>query len=130
MAQSPYTGQRVLSRFEYVTDDGVYLYGFLIDDLSILEIGFEDGAERDTGWYAACFARVATTLPQYYAVQVIEETAEGMVTRRELTLDVKRIGDYLLEGFGDELVSAAIVVLPITLGTHIPTCFSIDVSRP
>ena len=68
MAQSPYTGQRVRSRFEYVTDDGVYLYGFLIDDLSIFGIGFEDGAERDTGWYEAGFGRVTTTLPQYYAV--------------------------------------------------------------
>jgi hypothetical protein len=130
MDLSPYTGQRVLLRFEYVTDDGVYLDGFLIDDLSIPEIGFEDGAERDMGWDEAGFSRVTTTLPQYYAVQVIEETAEGMVTVRELSLDEKRRGEYLLEGFGDELVSAAIVVSPITLGTHIPTRFSIDVSRP
>ena len=53
-----------------------------------------------------------------------------MVTVRELSLDVKRRGEYLLEGFGDELVSASIVMSPITLGIHIPTRFSIDVSRP
>ena len=130
MDLSPYAGRRILLRFEHVTDDGVHLDGFLIDDLSIREIGFEDGAERDAGWETAWFVRTAATLSQYYAVQVIEELSDGTVTVRELGLDAQRRGEYLLEGFGETLASATVVVSPITLGTDLPTRFSIRVTQP
>ena len=38
---TPFAGGPVLLRFEYVTDDAVYLDGLLIDDLSIPELDLE-----------------------------------------------------------------------------------------
>ena len=130
MDLSPYSGGHILLRFEHVTDDGVHLDGFLVDDISIPQIGFEDGAERDGGWETAGFVRTDATLSQFYAVQIIEEMSDGAVTVRELGLDAQRRGEYRLEGFGDKLVSATVVVSPITLGTDLPTRFSLRVSQP
>ncbi|MCP4548061.1 MAG: hypothetical protein GY835_16470, partial [bacterium] len=41
---SAYAGQEILLRFWYITDPGLNLSGWLIDDVSIPEIGFSDDA--------------------------------------------------------------------------------------
>ena len=75
MDLSTYAGERILLRFEYVTDEGVYLDGFLIDDVAIPELGFFDDGGEDRGWLAEGFVLTDTRLPQHYAVQVIKEGA-------------------------------------------------------
>ena len=52
-----YAGRKVLVRFEYVTDDAVYVDGILIDDLAIRELGFADDVEQEQGWRAEGFVR-------------------------------------------------------------------------
>ena len=48
---SPYAGQEVLLRFEYITDDAVSHPGLFIDDISIPEIGYyEDFESGYGGW--------------------------------------------------------------------------------
>ena len=52
---TPYAGQNILIRFEYITDDAVTQPGMLIDDISIPEIGFSDDAETaDPAWTTSC----------------------------------------------------------------------------
>ncbi|HVO69931.1 MAG TPA: choice-of-anchor J domain-containing protein, partial [Aggregatilineaceae bacterium] len=43
---TPYAGQHVLVRFEYITDDATTQPGMLVDDVSIPEIGYQDGFEN------------------------------------------------------------------------------------
>ena len=47
---SAFAGQKVLLRFEYVTDGGLNTPGWAIDDVSIPEIGLSDDAESDGDW--------------------------------------------------------------------------------
>ncbi len=42
---SEYAGRVIHLRFEYITDDAVYLDGLLLDDIAIPEIGFMDDGE-------------------------------------------------------------------------------------
>ncbi len=74
---SQYAGQQVLLRFEYVTDAAVNGEGFLIDDITIDEIGYsEDFEAGDGGWEGLGFARVTNVLPQTFRIAVINHDAE------------------------------------------------------
>jgi hypothetical protein len=113
---SPYAGQVVQVRFEYVTDDAVNHVGFLVDDLAIPAIGFFDDAEAgDGGWQAAGFARMDNLLPQRYVVQAIVLGAEPRVER--MALDESNRGQLSLTGLdtrSDEVVLVVSGITPFT----------------
>jgi bacillopeptidase F (M6 metalloprotease family) len=82
---SPYAGRTILLRFWYITDPGLNLAGWLIDDISIPEIGLTDDAEEDEhGWVVDGFVRSSNVLPQRYIVQLVEEGPRTTVRRIEL----------------------------------------------
>jgi hypothetical protein len=77
---TPYTGQEVLVRFEYVTDDATLQHGLVIDDVAIPEIGYaEDFEAGDGGWESAGWIRHNNRLPQRYVVQLIDVNTDGKV---------------------------------------------------
>ena len=125
---SPYSGAKVLVRFEYVTDDAVYLDGFVIDDISVPELGFFDDAEQALDWRAAGFARIDNVLTQEYAVQLIVEHTDGRVSVREVDLDEDQSGRVTVRGFGSDIERAVVVVSPVTRGTHLPARYTLSVS--
>ncbi len=77
---SAYTGQNVLIRFDYVTDQALSYPGWLLDDFAIPEIGFFDDFERpNDAWQAEGWARIGNEIPQPYLAQWLGP--EGTVTR-------------------------------------------------
>jgi len=99
---SPFAGERVSLRFEYVTDATVNGDGFLLDDIEIPEIGyFSDFETDDGGWEAAGFVRIQNLLPQTY----------------RLALIVK--GDYGTEVQYLSLSDDNLAEIPITLGGEV-----------
>ncbi len=69
---SAYAGETIQVRFEYITDAAVHGEGFLLDDVSIPEIGyFADFEEDDGGWVSEGFVRIENTLPQTYRLALI-----------------------------------------------------------
>jgi hypothetical protein len=82
---SAYAGERVLVRFEYITDDALNYPGWAIDDVSIPGLGYVDDVEDgDGGWTAEGFVRTNNHVPQDYAVQLITFGAETSVRRLPL----------------------------------------------
>ncbi len=78
---SAFAGQRVLIRFEYVTDAAINGEGFLLDDVAIPEIGYFTDFERDSGgWEAAGFVRIRNVLPQTFRLALIEGGGMPRVT--------------------------------------------------
>ncbi len=77
---TPYTGQEVLIRFEYVTDQAFTRNGWVLDDISIPEIGYFDDAESAHDWHAEGWARISNALPQDFLVQVVSGAGQD-VTR-------------------------------------------------
>ncbi|MBI2935632.1 MAG: immune inhibitor A, partial [Chloroflexi bacterium] len=130
MDLTPYAGQQVLLRFEYVTDDALNTSGLCIDDIAVPEVGFFDDAESDSGWHAEGFARTDGALPQRFIVQVIEVPTEGKPTVRELALDESNSGDLVLEGFGTRLKNAVAIVTPIAQLTRQPAHYTLSLSPP
>jgi hypothetical protein len=69
---SDYAGERVQIRFEYITDAAVHGEGFLLDDVSIPEIGYQTDFEDDNGgWTQAGFVRVQNILPQTFRLALL-----------------------------------------------------------
>lgn len=95
---SPYAGQEVLIRFQYITDDAVNYPGFFVDDISIPEIGYSDDAEADGGWQSEGWIRTDNVLPQRWLVQVIQRNgnADPVITRLEV--DENGQGTWIVPG--------------------------------
>jgi hypothetical protein len=69
---SAYAGETIQVRFEYITDAAVNGEGFLLDDVSIPEIGYSADFEEDNGgWVNEGFVRIENTLPQTYRLALI-----------------------------------------------------------
>ena len=123
MDLSEYAGmESVLVRFEYITDDGVNIGGIVIDDIAVPEIGFVDDAETDGDWQADGFQRIDNRLPQGFVVQVIEFGRDGGVSVRRA-----ESATFSIEGFGDTLDYAVLVVAPTTHTTYQPAGYTLRV---
>jgi immune inhibitor A len=112
---SPFAGQKILLRFEYITDEGVNLDGWAIDDIAIPELAFSDDGEQDGAWQAQGFQRLTAPLPQRFIVRVIEMGETTSV--QPLPLDEANRGEVRLSGFGSTLDKAVIVVAAASDGT-------------
>ena len=112
---SPFAGQKILLRFEYITDEGINLDGWAVDDIAIPELAFFDDGEGERRWQAQGFQRLTAPLPQRFIVQVIEMGETTSV--RTLHLDAANRGEARLSGFGSSLDKAVIVVAAASDGT-------------
>ena len=82
---TPYAGREVLVRFWYISDPGLNQPGWLIDDISITEIGLsDDGEQQDHGWTVDGFIRSSNDVPQSYVVQLVEYGPQVTVYRLDL----------------------------------------------
>ncbi|MBN1230630.1 MAG: immune inhibitor A [Anaerolineales bacterium] len=69
---SAFTGEKVLVRFEYVTDDAVNGEGMLIDNISVPAVDYFSDFESDTGgWELAGFERISFSLPQSFRLSLV-----------------------------------------------------------
>ena len=118
---TPFAGGKTLVRFEYVTDDAVHRDGLLIDDLSILELGYADDAESVGAWQADGFALIDNVLPQSYIVQLIEIPSDGGPPLvRRLTLGAAQSGEVAVGGVGTRIERVVVAVSPTARHTHQP----------
>jgi hypothetical protein len=115
---SSFAGGRILLRFWYISDPGLNQPGWLIDDISIPEIGFsDDGEGADSGWEVDGFVRSSNTVPQSYIVDLVEYGPQTTV--RRLQLDGENRVAFEL---GDETARAVLIVSGATRWTseHAP----------
>jgi bacillopeptidase F (M6 metalloprotease family) len=108
-----FAGQRVLLRFWYITDPGLTQPGWLIDEITIPEIGFSDGGERGNGrWTVDGFVRSSNDLAQDYIVQLVEYGPEVRVSR--VALDGQNRAEVVL---GDDTRRAVLIISGATRWT-------------
>jgi immune inhibitor A len=93
---SAYSGQKILVRFEYLTDAALNYESLMLDDISIPEINDTCNFENDTcGWESEGFVRVDNVLPQTFVVQLIH-TSGDQTTVERMPLDANRQGSLPL----------------------------------
>jgi hypothetical protein len=122
---SDYAGERVLLRFEYVTDANVNGEGLLLDDISIPALGYsEDFEEGEGGWVGEGFIRLYNRLPQTYRVVLVQLGPEPSVA--EIGLDETNRAEFPLSLDGDS-EQAVVIVIATTRHTWRPAPYWIDV---
>jgi hypothetical protein len=126
---SAYAGQKVLIRFEYVTDEGLNSPGFLVDDISIPEIGYSDNAEADNGWLAEGFVRIGSHVPQKWFVALIERGSTNRV--RVIPVDANGNGSITLSGLGrgTQTRDAILVISPQAPKTTEQASYTVTVKK-
>lgn len=123
---SPYAGQKVQLRYEYVTDAAVNGEGLLVDDISIPAVDYFTDFEADNGgWEPAGFARVENILPQAFRMTLIVKHSSGEITVTPVTLNSENTADIPLDlQSGDQ---AVLVVSGTTRFTREPAVYSLEV---
>src|SRR5215213_5422304 len=120
---SQYAGKKVQIRFEYVTDAAVNEEGFLVDDVQIDAINYQEDFETDEGgWEAAGFARIDNVLPQTYRLALIMKGDTTTVTSIEVNPD-QTVDIPLSLNAGEE---AILVVTGTTRFTRLPAAYQIE----
>jgi hypothetical protein len=105
---SPYAGEEVLVRFEYITDESTNHTGFAIDNIRVPEIDFSDRGDSAYEWVREGFIRVAGPSAQRWIVQAVDLDSHDVV---RLELDEENVGTFLL---GERSV---IIISAVTEGT-------------
>lgn len=121
---SQFAGEQVIIRFEYVTDAAVNGEGFLIDDISIPEIGYFANFESGmNGWDASGFVRIKNELPQTYRLALITKGVETKVDYIDLANDNEITIPITLVG-GDEVI---LIVAGTTRHTREKTAYWLEI---
>jgi hypothetical protein len=105
-------GGEVLIRFEMLTDTAILGGGMALDDITIPELGYQNGAETaesGDGWDAQGFVPTGRWLPQQWAVRLVEPGLTPNVITLEL--DEQNQGQWPLE-LGNQ--GAILVITPLT----------------
>jgi immune inhibitor A len=123
---SRFAGEQVTIRFEYVTDGAVFGEGFLIDDITIPEVGYATGFEEDAdGWEAAGFVRIQNVLSQTFRLAVILDGRTTQVATIDLEAD--NTVDIPLH-LGDEVDNLVLVVTGTTRFTRLKASYQFQVT--
>lgn len=126
---TPYAGQHILLRFQYVTDDAIHDQGFLIDDITIPELGYSDDVEGgDAGWEAAGFARTTHLLPQRFMIQLILPGPDS-VKVEQLQLDENQQGQWQIP-LDNETREAILIISGNTPVTRRPAVYTMAIENP
>jgi hypothetical protein len=110
-----YAGEKVLVRFEYVTDDATHLTGMAVDNIAVPEIGLAEAADSANEWIAEGFRRIDGPMKQGFIVQVIGTDNDRVV---RANLDAGNVGGLLL-GPG-----SIVAISAVTPGTTEPASYT------
>ncbi len=125
---SQFAGQKLTLRFEFVSAAGESGEGFLLDDISIPQIGYATDFEADDGgWQAAGWARIQNVLPQKYGLALI--SVGDITTVQNLTLNPDNIADIPID-IGDGVDSVVLVVAGTTRFTRQTAPYHFTVTAP
>ncbi len=113
---TPWAGQEILLRFEFITDPILNFDGIAIDNLAVPEIGYLDPAEDDTGWTAEGFVLATGFIPQTWHLQLVYPTSDGV---RVEDIEVDSTGSATFEVEATTTADGPILVVaasaPVTL---------------
>lgn len=120
---TPYAGQPVQIRFEYVTDAAVTMPGMFIDDVEIPEIGYFEDFEAGPGdWQTEGWLLTNNILRQRWLVQAIVTGADGRVRVERMEVGPDGRGELRLQGLdpNKEVILAISALAPMTteVGTY------------
>jgi hypothetical protein len=120
-----YAGQKILVRFEYVTDGATHGEGWAIDDVAFA--GAPSAGDPASGWQSDGWVRLDAQLPQTYVVRVLEKLDGGDVKVTDVPLDDTGHGELPVSGAG--VAQATLAVAGSTEGTNQKAPYHVELDR-
>ncbi|MCO6450761.1 MAG: immune inhibitor A [Caldilineales bacterium] len=117
---SPYAGQPIQVRFEYITDAAVTGSGMFIDDVAIPEIGYFEDFESGPGdWQSEGWLLTDNTLNQRWIVQIVETKPNGEVQVHQVPVAADGVGslDLFDVDRSEDLILVISALAPVTIET-------------
>jgi hypothetical protein len=127
---TPYAGQSIQVRFEYITDDAVTQPGFILDDISVPEIGYSEDFESGAGgWTSEGWLLTDNTLPQDFLVLLVQPGSPNAPVTRLVGPGAALQGEWDITVGGD-YGDAVIVVAGLAPVTTEPADYRIELTLP
>lgn len=124
---TPYTGQKILLRFEEVTDNALSLQGFAIDQIQIPELHFQDNVSSTNGWVSKGFVYTNNILPERFLVQAIVYTGSNF-TIQNMNVDLASAqGELDLANFGNKITRVVLIVSAYALDTTLQAHYQLAI---
>lgn len=124
-----YAGKEILLRFEMVTDDAVNEPGFLLDDLAISEVGYQDDGENgDAGWVSEGWLLTDNTVSQRWLVQLLSPSAKGELVIQRLQVNADGSGQLTLDPPAEDS-SAILIVSALAPLTTQPATYEYEIAE-
>ncbi len=123
-----YAGQKILLRFEYVTDEASHGRGWAVDDIRISGTSLDDRAAADPEWSAEGWVPIDRPLPQTWMVRLIATAADGAPF--VLDMPVSAGGEGVLRFNADGLRDPVIAIAGTAEGTNATAPYRIELARP
>lgn len=115
---TPFAGNEISLRFEYVTNNAIVGPGFVLDDIKIPEIGWSDDVEVDAGdWDANGFLRTTQYVAQEWGVQLITNEEQPRITPIDIVEGTGTVTLTVPEG-GAVIVISAMAPFSTTGGNY------------
>jgi len=121
---TPYAGEQILVRFEYVTDEAYNGPGVALRDVRIPAAGLDDAVQGHRGWSASGWLLVDNVVSERFVVRVILFGAHPRVL--EVPLDATNSGSIRLTGFGSTVNRAVVVVGAMAPKTSEPGAYTLQ----
>ncbi|HEU5384245.1 MAG TPA: hypothetical protein VFV38_53315, partial [Ktedonobacteraceae bacterium] len=124
---TPYTGKKILLRFEEVTDNALSLQGFAIDQIQIPELHFQDNVSSTNGWTSKGFVYTNNILPERFLVQAIVYTGSSF-TIQNMNVDLASAqGELDLANFGNKITRVVLIVSAYALDTTLQAHYQLAI---
>ena len=112
---SPYAGQKILLRFDYLTDTWYNEAGFAVDDITIPQLNYTYDAEiGNDNWEGEGFVRTSNSVPQNWAIQLISIGDEVNINELDISEDGSAFSDVVLGQGIDKTVIVIGAIAPVT----------------
>jgi immune inhibitor A len=112
---TPYSGKKILVRFEYLTESWFNKPGFAVDDIEVPELDYTYDVESgNDGWEGAGFVRTSNRVPQGWALYLITMGRQVVVQQLEVSENGRAHADVALEEDGDKAVLVVGAMAPAT----------------
>ena len=126
---SRYIGQEIQLRFHMVSDLTINRDGFQLDDITIPELDYFDGAEDDSGgWEARGFVRSSNFVPVDWIVWLVTPGDPPQVDRIELSPE--QTAEFEIAGLGSEYSRAVVIVSPTAPTTTLELDYELIFQHP
>lgn len=109
---SAFSSQEIRIRFHVITDYLGNGFGFQVDDISIPELGYYDGAENNLGgWETKGFVRSSNFVPGKWILWLIN--ANNPIRVERIDTGSNQNADFWIDAAGGRLSRSFIVISPI-----------------